>query len=171
MIHNPCSTWQYKWQCIQYMHLNIFDLCSLVEFCCIWVKDMFFLKRRFYRNARFYSGADSCRVDKEIMDFGVAHPEFRAMVLLVKHWRNLRFPSIRSITSYHLELLCMEVIEASESRNLRDLFREFLEWVAYSEDNLYVENPNYYHGALKLKPHRISDCEAGHMTHDVRPKH
>ena len=94
------------------------------------------------------------------MDFGVAHPEFRSMVLLVKHWRNLRFPSIRTITSYHLELLCMEVIEASESRNLRDLFREFLEWVAYGEDNLYVENPNYYHGALQLNRHRIWDCEA-----------
>jgi len=104
---------------------------------------------------RFYSGADSWRVDKEIMDFGVAHPEFRPMVLLVKHWRNLRFPSIRSITSYHLELLCMEVIEASESRNLRDLFREFLEWVAYGEDNLYVENPNYYHGALQLNRHSM----------------
>ena len=94
------------------------------------------------------------------MDFGVAHPEFRAMVLLVKHWRNLRFPSNRSITSYHLELLCMEVIEANESRNLRDLFREFLEWVAYSEDNLYVENPNYYHRAVKVKPDRISVCDA-----------
>eukprot|EP00435_Cladocopium_sp_Y103_P062440 s948_g24.t1 len=104
------------------------------------------------RDRRFYSGADSWRVDEQIMNFAVRHREFRGLVLLVKHWRNLRFPpgTTRSTTSYHLELLCMEVIRESESKSLRDLFREFLEWVAYGDDNLLVKNPNRYHGDLRM---------------------
>ena len=89
------------------------------------------------------------------MNFAVKHREFRPLVLLVKHWRNLgldRFPAdIRSITSYHLELLCMKVIRESESKSLRDLFREFLELVACSNNRLLVKNLNQYHGALQMK--------------------
>ena len=52
MIHNPCSTWQYKW--LYSIHFNIFDLCSLVEFCCILVKDMsFFSKDAFFETRGF----------------------------------------------------------------------------------------------------------------------
>ena len=105
---------------------------------------------------RFYSGADSWRVDEQIMNFAVRHREFRPLVLLVKHWRNLGFPpkTTRIITSYHLELLCMEVIRESQSKSLRDLFREFLEWVAYGNDNLLVKNPNWYHGDLRMSDER-----------------
>lgn len=106
---------------------------------------------------RFYSGADSWRVDEQIMNFAVRHREFRPLVLLVKHWRNLGFPpkTTRIITSYHLELLCMEVIRESQSKSLRDLFREFLEWVAYGNDNLLVKNPNWYHGDLRMSDERM----------------
>lgn len=108
-----------------------------------------------YDEKRYYSGADSSRVDEQIMNFAVKHREFRPLVLLVKHWRNLgldRFPAdIRSITSYHLELLCMKVIRESESKSLRDLFREFLELVACSNNRLLVKNLNQYHGALQMK--------------------
>ena len=102
---------------------------------------------------RYYSGADSSRVDNQIMNFAVKNPEFRPLVLLVKHWRNLgrdRFPHIKPITSYHLELLCMKVIRESEFNGLRDLFREFLELVVYSNNRLLVKNPNRYHGALQI---------------------
>ena len=79
---------------------------------------------------RWYSSAGSSQVDHELNCFAQDHPVFRAFVLLVKHWRNLmNLPrGVQNISSYHLELLCMEVICQSQNEDsIRDLFRELLE--------------------------------------------
>ena len=70
------------------------------------------------------------------------HPEYRALVLVLvaKHWRNLDSRAT-GITSYHLELLCMEAVRQCGS-NVRGQFRCLLE--RFASGDTAVNNPNRF---------------------------
>eukprot|EP00913_Durusdinium_trenchii_P000119 g108.t1 len=98
---------------------------------------------------RYYGAAELARVDEELLAFGSRHAEFVALVLLGKHWRALDARA-QALSSYHLELLCKELIERSDLDTLRDLFWKFLKRLAYSEDRLWARNPNRFRCDLQI---------------------
>lgn len=104
---------------------------------------------------KFYAAAYSRTVDEEVLSFAARHPEFRPFVLLVKHWKYLGSEKI-DISSYHLELLCMEIIRQHDSDCLRDLFWWFLKRVAYSDNRLCVKNLNRFKNQLQVSNEQMT---------------
>ena len=88
------------------------------------------------------------------------HPEYRALVLVLvaKHWRNLDSRAT-GITSYHLELLCMEAVRQCGS-NVRGQFRCLLE--RFASGDTAVNNPNRFNRKV-LESGRQSRCRLGRL--------
>lgn len=93
------------------------------------------------RRRRYYSGFGSQSVDAKILKLEAANSwSFRPLVLLCKHWKNLK-PEAHTVKSFFIELTCMEVIKANASDSINDLFREFLTWLADGHSSVANLNP------------------------------
>jgi len=98
------------------------------------------LEEHIQRRDDFYSPACSEAADSVLAEVGKAVPEFLPFVMLCKHWRNcaLRFP--RKCKSYHIELLCSDIVKNSSSATFMDWLESFFSRVA--ENRCDVENIN-----------------------------
>lgn len=103
----------------------------------------------YHNRQRYYSAFGSQEVDLSLTRFQSRHTAFQPLVLLCKHWRNLR-EETHYLSSFFMELVCKHIVESNWHSNIPELFRSFLQW--FLDGNDRIRNPNPYTDRyLKLK--------------------